>query len=573
MLWAMGLDGIFLFAKARMMPVGGLCNRNAQPLRVVQCRAKYIRFSDSARSGMVSIVSINSFSVGATGAAPLRPPPAVITISDAITTVNQPRIDGLYRKKAERNATKKPIEMPQKSRTESHKKAESFGNIKKITYFCISNNINVIMEYLPRIADDVLRERLGAFGAVLIEGPKWTGKTTTAQQQAQSVLKLQDPDRREENLATASTMPSLLLKGKQPRLIDEWQDAPMLWDAVRIAVDKSGGIPGQYILTGSNTVDMGKIYHSGIGRISRMKMFPMSLWESNDSSGEVSLKQLFDNPDYDIDGATSKLNIPDLIRVACRGGWPVALQMSEKSSMLVASDYVNSVCEVDISSIDNKQRNPKIARQIMRSYARNISTLAKRTSILADITSGDITLSMDTMDDYISVLERIFVIQDIDAWCPAIRSKTAIRSMPKRGFSDPSIAIAAMGVNAEGLEMQLKTFGFIFEQMCARDLRAYTPGFGNHLSYYRDRYGLEADLVLHLDDGRYALIECKLGSREIEEGAQHLKEIKRLVQEHNKTEKQVQLREPDLLMVITGGEMAYTRPDGVKVIPLACLKD
>ena len=442
----------------------------------------------------------------------------------------------------------------------------------KNKYFCIQIRIN--MKYLPRIADNILKERLEVFGAVLIEGPKWTGKTTTAQQQAQSILKLQDPDRREENLVTATTMPSLLLKGKQPRLIDEWQDAPTLWDAVRIAVDNSGGKPGQYILTGSNTVDKEKIYHSGTGRISRMKMYPMSLWESNDSSGEVSLKELFDNPNYDIDGATSKLDIPSLIRVACRGGWPVSLQMPEKSGALVASDYLNSVCEIDISSIDNKERNPKIARQIMRSYARNISTIAKRTNILADITSsGDITLSLDTMDDYINTLEKLYVIQDIDAWCPAIRSKTAIRSMPKRGLSDPSIAIAAMGINAEGLEMQLKTFGFIFEQMCARDLRAYTPGFGNHLSYYRDRYGLEADLVLHLDDGRFALIECKLGSREIEDGSKHLLEIKRLIQEYNKTEKQVPLREPDLLIILTGGSMAYTRPDGVKVIPLACLKD
>ncbi|MGN1265973.1 MAG: ATP-binding protein, partial [Muribaculaceae bacterium] len=349
------------------------------------------------------------------------------------------------------------------------------------------------MKYLPRIADNVLKERLEAFGAILIEGPKWTGKTTTAQQQAQSVLQLQDPDKREENLTTAATMPSLLLKGKQPRLIDEWQDAPMIWDAVRIAVDKSGGIPGQYILTGSNTIDRNKIYHSGTGRISRMKMYTMSLWESNDSSGEVSLKQLFDNPNYDIDGATSKLDIPELIRVACRGGWPATLQMPENLATLVASDYVNSVCEIDISSIDNTQRNPKIAKQILRSYARNISTVAKRTSIIADITSSDnISLSLDTFDEYVRALEKLFVIQDIDAWCPAIRSKTAIRSMPKRGFSDPSIAVASMGVNAEGLETQLKTFGFIFEQMCARDLRAYTPGFGNHLSYYRDRYGLEA---------------------------------------------------------------------------------
>lgn len=420
----------------------------------------------------------------------------------------------------------------------------------------------------------MLQERLEAFGAVLIEGPKWTGKTTTAEQHAKSVIKLQDPDMRNEYLETATTMPSLLLKGKQPRLIDEWQDVPMIWDAVRTAVDKSGGKPGQYILTGSNTVDKDDILHTGTGRITRMKMYPMSLWESQDSSGEVSLRKLFNNPDYDIDGATGKLGMTELIRVACRGGWPATLQLNRNASLLVAKDYVNSVCDYDISSIDKKQRNPKIARQIIRSYARNISTLAKKTNILADVTAaGDISISMDTFDDYIHALERLFVIKDIDAWCPAIRSKTAIRSSPKRCFTDPSIAVAAMGVDADALEMQLKTFGFIFEQMCIRDLRAYTLDFDSHISYYRDRYGLEADLVLHLSDGRYALIECKLGSHEIEEGASHLLELKHLIQEHNNTERQVPLREPDLLIIITGGKMAYTRKDDVKVIPLSCLRD
>ena len=420
----------------------------------------------------------------------------------------------------------------------------------------------------------MLQERLETFGAVLIEGPKWTGKTTTAEQQAKSVIKLQDPDKAEEYLATAATKPSLLLKGEQPRLIDEWQDAPMIWDAVRTAVDNAGGKPGQFILTGSNTVDKTKIRHTGTGRITRMKIYPMSLWESLESSGEVSVQELFNNPDYDIDGASSKLDIPELILAACRGGWPATLQMPPKASMFIAKDYVNSVCDNDISAVDNKQRNPKIARQIMKSYARNISTLAKKSNILADVTaSEDISLSMNTFDDYVAALEKLFVIQDIDAWCPAIRSKTAIRSSPKRCFVDPSIAVAAMNVNAEALETQLKTFGFIFEQMCIRDLKAYTADFNSHISYYRDRYGLEADLVLHLEDGRYALIECKLGSSEIDDGAKHLLEIKRLIQEHNKTERQVPIREPDLLIVMTGGTMAYSRPDGVKVIPLACLKD
>ena len=385
---------------------------------------------------------------------------------------------------------------------------------------------------------------------------------------------MQDPDNASEYLATASSKPSLLLKGEHPRLIDEWQDAPVIWDAVRTSIDQSGGTPGLYILTGSNTVDDTQIRHTGTGRITRMMMYPMSLWESKDSTGEVSLQELFDNPSYDIDGASSKLDIPELIRVACRGGWPATLQLSSKASMMIAKDYVKTVCNYDISAVDKKQRNPKIAMQIMRSYARNISTLAKKTSILEDVTaSGDIELSMPTFDDYIGALERLFVIQDIDAWSPAIRSKSAIRSAPKRCFIDPSIAVAAMNVNADGLETQLKTFGFIFEQMCVRDLRAYTADFDSHLSYYRDRYGLEADLVLHFSDGRYALIECKLGSREIEEGAQHLLEIKRLIQEKNKTETQVPLREPDLMIIITGGKMAYTRADGVKVIPLACLRN
>lgn len=385
---------------------------------------------------------------------------------------------------------------------------------------------------------------------------------------------MQDPDKAEEYLATAATKPSLLLKGEQPKLIDEWQDTPMIWDAVRTAVDNAGGKPGQFILTGSNTVDKTKIRHTGTGRITRMKIYPMSLWESLESSGEVSIQELFNNPDYDINGASSKLDIPGLIMAACRGGWPATLQMPAKASMLIAKDYVNSVCENDISAVDNKQRNPKIARQIMKSYARNISTLAKKSNILADVTaSEDISLSMNTFDDYIAALEKLFVIQDIDAWCPAIRSKTAIRSSPKRCFVDPSIAVAAMNVNVEALETQLKTFGFIFEQMCIRDLKAYTADFNSRIFYYRDRYGLEADLVLHLEDGRYALIECKLGSSEIDEGAKHLLELKRLIQERNKAEKQVPIREPDLLIVMTGGTMAYSRPDGVKVIPLACLKD
>ena len=430
------------------------------------------------------------------------------------------------------------------------------------------------MAYLKRTADVVLEERLEAFGAVLIEGPKWCGKTTTAEQVANSVIKLQDPDMRNEYLATAAAKPSLLLKGATPRLIDEWQDAPVLWDAVRTTVDKRQE-QGQSILTGSNTLDKSQTHHSGNSRITKMQMIPMSLWESQESNGKISLRELFDNPNLDIDGIESNMTVEDLIFSACRGGWPGTMNIKKESAkLLIARNYIKTVCSEDISRVDGVQRDEHLARMILRSYARNISTLAKKSLMIADVAfSGEVSCSEPTFDDYVGALKKLFVICDVEAWCPAIRSKTAIRSGLKRAFVDPSIAVAALGLTPESLMVQLNTFGFIFEQMCIRDLKAYTLDFDSHISYYRDRYGLEADLVLHLGDGRYALIECKLGSREIEDGASHLLELKRLIREYNQKEKQVPLREPDLMIVVTGGKMAYTRPDGVKIIPLACFKD
>lgn len=430
------------------------------------------------------------------------------------------------------------------------------------------------MNYLKRTADILLAELLEAFGAILIEGPKWCGKTTTAEQVAKSVIKLQDPDMREEYLATAATKPSFLLKGETPHLIDEWQDAPVLWDAVRTMVDKRV-VPGQFILTGSNAVDKSKIHHSGTGRIARMNMLPMSLWESCESNGKISLKELFNNPDLDIDGIESDMTVEDLIFSACRGGWPATMNIKKESAkLLVAKNYVKTLCAEDISRVDGVKRDELLAQTILRSYARNISTLSKKSSLIADVSaSGEVSCTEPTFDDYVGALRRLFVICDIEAWCPSIRSKTAIRSGMKRAFVDPSIAVASLGLTPEALMVQLNTFGFIFEQMCIRDLKAYTIDIDSHVSYYRDRYGLECDIVLHLGDGRYALVECKLGSREIEEGAGHLVELKRLIHEHNKNEQQAPLHEADLMVVLTGGKMAYTRPDGVKVIPLGCLKD
>lgn len=429
------------------------------------------------------------------------------------------------------------------------------------------------LKYLHRIADETLDLRLEAFGAVQITGPKWCGKTTTAERKAASMIKMQDPDRREGYLATARTKPSLLLKGATPRLIDEWQVAPVIWDAVRHAVDERRE-KGQFILTGSTVVDDEQIMHTGTGRITRMAMYPMSLYESLESNGSVSLRRLFDEPDYDVDGAMSGLSIENLIFAACRGGWPASLdEISETAKLLIAKDYVDIICSEDISRVDKVKRNPSLARLILRSYARNICTLAKKTSMLADVAEEMESTSMPTFDDYVGALEKLFVINDIEAWSPAIRSKTVIRTGKKRCFTDPSIAVAALGASPQSLELDLKTFGFIFECLCFRDLHVYSQALGGRLSYYHDRLGLEADAVLHLDDGRYALIECKLGSNEIEEGAKHLLEIKRLVAEKNKTEKQIRLREPDLLIVLTGGEMAYTRDDGVKIIPIGCLRD
>ena len=408
------------------------------------------------------------------------------------------------------------------------------------------------LKYLHRIADETLDLRLEAFGAVQITGPKWCGKTTTAERKAASMIKMQDPDRREGYLATARTKPSLLLKGATPRLIDEWQVAPVIWDAVRHAVDERRE-KGQFILTGSTVVDDEQIMHTGTGRITRMAMYPMSLYESLESNGSVSLRRLFDEPDYDVDGAMSGLSIENLIFAACRGGWPASLdEISETAKLLIAKDYVDIICSEDISRVDKVKRNPSLARLILRSYARNICTLAKKTSMLADVAEEMESTSMPTFDDYVGALEKLFVINDIEAWSPAIRSKTVIRTGKKRCFTDPSIAVAALGASPQSLELDLKTFGFIFECLCFRDLHVYSQALGGRLSYYHDRLGLEADAVLHLDDGRYALIECKLGSNEIEEGAKHLLEIKRLVAEKNKTEKQIRLREPDLLIVLTG---------------------
>lgn len=424
-------------------------------------------------------------------------------------------------------------------------------------------------KYISRIVDSQLEFKLQTFGAVNVVGPKWCGKTTSSEQIAKSALKLQKDPNKSALIETAEINPTALLKGLKPRLIDEWQDAPSLWDAVRAYCDDNPGA-GHFILTGSTSKKV-KTYHTGTGRISTLRMYPMSLYESGESNGEVSLRSLFDGTERLDDGCHSDLTIENLIFAACRGGWPVGVLSANRSSQLaIPKDYVEQIYERDMFSVDDVKRNKKTMKNILKSYARNISTLAGKGNIISDV-SAEGAITDKTLDDYINVLEELYIIQDMNAWCPSIRSKTSIRSGVKREFVDPSIAVAALGGSPEYYDTDLQAFGFIFECLCIRDLRVYSSSLGGDMSYYNDRYGLEADGVLHLNDGRYALIEFKLGGRGIDEGAKHLCQLEKLIDEHNAVSP-VPLRKPDLKMVVTGTEYGYLRPDGVYVIPIGCLR-
>lgn len=428
------------------------------------------------------------------------------------------------------------------------------------------------MKYIKRICDVELNLKLEAFGAVHIVGPKWCGKTTTAKQFAKSYIEMQDPDKRDMYLETAKIKPSNLLIGENPRLIDEWQIAPNIWDAVRVSVDRRDE-DGLYILTGSNSIDKTEIMHTGTGRIDTLTMYPMSLFETGESNGTVSLFGLFNNPNELENGCESKLTIDNLIFAACRGGWPSAVgKKSATAKLLVSQSYFEGLCREDMSNVDGVKRNETVSRLLLRSYARNISTTASNQAIIKDIRANS-DISDTTFYDYVNALKKLYVIQDVEAWCPSIRSKSAIQASNKKEFVDPSLVVAALGVDPKYFVLDLKTFGFIFETLCIRDLRIYSSAHGGRVSYYRDRYGLEADCVLHLRDGRYALIEFKLGSADIDEGAKHLVKIESLIKEYNKSEKQVRLRLPDLKIVITGTQYGYKRPDGVLVVPIGCLKD
>ena len=420
-------------------------------------------------------------------------------------------------------------------------------------------------KYLKRIADRVLQERLAASGAVLIEGPKWCGKTRTALENSKSHLFMQDPDKAISYLKAADTKPSLHLKGDTPRLLDEWQTAPVLWDAVRFMVDQRGK-SGQFILTGSAVPKDNVVQHTGTGRISRLLMRPMSLYESMESNGSVSLKALFDG-ETEIDNF-STLTIEQIAFAIVRGGWPASIGESEKIALRHAIDYVEAIINADVSRVDGIEKNPVRVRALLRSLSRNISTLATIRTIHDDIAMGDAdeSISEKTISQYLGALDRIFVTENLPAWNPALRSKTAIRTSPKRQFVDPSIAAAVMRLTPSRLLEDFNYFGFLFESLCDRDLRIYAEAIDGQVFHYRDGSGLEADAVIALNDGRWAAVEVKLGSKEIEDAAVHLLELKNKVN----TEK---MREPSFLMILTGTEIAYRREDGVYVVPLGCLKD
>lgn len=436
-------------------------------------------------------------------------------------------------------------------------------------YLYTQEKIIKMKEYKNRIADQILADKLEAMGAVLIEGPKYCGKTTLATQQAKSILYMADPETKSQNLAMAQTNIKRLLQGETPRLIDEWQLAPQFWDAVRNEVDKRDE-DGQFMLTGSAVPPkQDEIFHSGTGRMSWLKLRTMSLWESGDSSGDVSLGALFKNADS-VDGA-SKIDIDQLAFLTCRGGWPKAtLKKSKKAALLQAKEYYEAVYRYDISRVDDVERDPELTKRLMRSYSRNQGSQASAGTILADIRANESDeLSENTIYSYIKALKKIFVIEDSLAWNPNLRSKTAIRTSDTRYFIDPSIATAALGLGPDDLINDLNTFGLLFETLCVRDLRVYADALGGTVYHYRDKSNLECDAVVHLENGSYGLIEIKLGGDTlIKEGAENLQLLA------NKLDT-TKMKKPSFLMVLTGvGDYAYKRPeDGVLVVPVGCLKD
>lgn len=422
-------------------------------------------------------------------------------------------------------------------------------------------------DYKKRITDQLLEKKLKGKGAVLIEGPKWCGKTTTAEQISKSVLYMAKPEDKNQNLTLVELNPELLLDGDTPRLIDEWQIAPKIWDAIRFEIDHRKK-EGQFILTGSSVpANMNDVTHSGTGRFAWLLMRPMSLYESGESNGSISLKDLFESPNSI--SAKNELDLNDIAFLTCRGGWPRATFMEKEIALEQAFDYFDAIVESDISRVDGIKRNSERVKKLMKAYSRNIGTQASNETLKLDMIANDSdSLDTDTILSYINALKEIFVIEEAPAWNPNLRSKTAIRTSDTRYYIDPSIATAALGIGPNDLINDLNTFGLIFETLCIRDLRVYSESINGKVYHYRDASDLECDAVIHLRNGKYGLVEIKLGGDKlINEGAETLNKLKNKID----TEK---MKNPSFLMVLTAiGKYAYKREDDVYVVPIGCLKN
>lgn len=422
------------------------------------------------------------------------------------------------------------------------------------------------MKYISRIVDKEIKEKLNIMGAVVIKGPKWCGKTTSSKQIARSVLEMQNPDLQDNYIELANTKPSLLLEGEKPRLIDEWQLAPKLWNAVRYSVDNSGK-PNQYILTGSATPKEDDTLHSGVGRFAFITMKPMTLFESGESNGKISLTDIRSKK-INVDGIKTDLTYEKIAYVLCRGGWPTSLNLSVKQSLEIAKNYIDVLCNSDISRVDGVKRNPNLAKAILKAYARQVSTIGSNQSLYDDVKANYADVSERTIMDYIDVLRKLYIIEEIEAWNPNIRSKTAIRTANKKSMIDPSLAVAVLGCSPKELMLDIRTFGLLFENLVSRDLSVYVNSVGGTLRHYRDRYKLECDNVIHFDDGKYALVETKLGGTRIKEAEEHLLELRKLILNN-----EPKIGEPEFMMVVTGTDMAYTTDTGVMIVPIGCLRN
>jgi len=424
-----------------------------------------------------------------------------------------------------------------------------------------------IMAYIKRIIDKTIAEKMQVMGCVVVKGPKWCGKTTTAGQFAKSVLELQDPVEGEKYKEIAENNIKLLLEGDNPRLIDEWQLIPNIWNAIRYDVDKKDAA-GLYIITGSVTPNDNdtKDLHSGIGRMSFVTMYPMSLYESGDSNGSISLKGVLDGS-VEVRGQKSDITYERLAYLTCRGGWPSAVKMKDENLALkVAKEYLDVLCESDIENTEKRNINPALTRAIIRAYSRLVCTVEANKTLYGDIKNiyGDV--SDQTIMTYLNKLKRLYVTEDIEAWNPNIISRTNVRTAPKKALVDSSIACAALQCSPKELALDPISFGLLFENLVDRDLKIYADSMGGFLRHYRDRYGLECDQVIHFDNGEYALIQTKLGTKKIKEAAEKLIELRNKIKDNGK-------KEPKFLMVVTGSDMAYTTKEGVLIVPIGCLKD